>query len=845
MYIEHLKTNHLENPLGYRLDYLLLSWEVLDTDAITDKWTRVQIAQDEGFQTVLYDSGRMENYGYPYHRADFVPRSASRYYWRVEIETDKGEYALSGKAWFETALPEGAWPARWISPQKEEEAMPCLYKDFTVNEKIRKARLYCCGLGLYECYLDRHKIGEEFLLPGYHSYDLMNQYQTFDVTELLHVGENRLSFILGEGWYKGRFVFEGGYENLYGDRKLLLAMLVMEKQDGSEERILTDETWKAVQTGILSNNIYDGEVIDKDRKRSMLPLEVVEGPAGKLMPRLNVPLHKAESHAVKEIIRTASGELVLDFGEAITGWVEVYGDGPMDFTLQYSEHMQEGEIYRDNLRTAKAEFKYRGRAEKEWIRPHFTYYGFRYVLVKGMEEIKREDFTAYRIMSDIGRTGSIRTSNDKVNRLFENTVRSQKCNFIDIPLDCPQRDERMGWTGDIAVFAGTGSFHMYTPAFLHHYMMNLQLEQSLLDGAVPFFVPKPKPAVHEGINPFLVTAGACTWGDAATIVPWELYLHYKDKDMLALHYPVMCSWTQYMTGRAGKNKNPRLWQNDRQLGDWLALDNGDIHNPIGSTDSGFIASAYYYYSTVLCQRAAKALGRTDDFEKWKTQAVEIRRAFIGEYMDESGELVGNKTQTAYAMALYLGLYDADKKQALVDGLQRALKECGNHLNTGFVGTSMLMQALSDNGLLKEAYTLLLQEDYPSWLREVKLGATTIWERWNSVNGDGTICNTGMNSLNHYAYGCVAGWMYEAMCGFRWNEEDELYLKPMPDARFKEVEGVYRTVYGSCSVKWSCRKAGKVKLTIRVAFQAQVTVELPWGETKTLEAGVHFFEGLLP
>lgn len=839
MRIEKLKTNHFENPLGCTLDYLFFSWEITDTDAKTDKWTRIKIAQNEEMAEVLYDTGRMENYGLPYYQADFNLQTATRYYWQIELETDKGE-KQSKTAWFETALSLKDSEAEWISPCVEEKAMPKLYKTFTVDKPVKRGRLYCYGQGLYEGYLGSKKIGDEFLSPGYHSYDFIQQYQTFDVTDLLVQGENELAFLLGEGWYKGRFVFEGGYENLYGNRKMLIGVLDITYMDDSKVRICTDRTWKGVQTEILDNNIYDGEVIDRTEKCEEVPVEVVWETKEKLMPRLSVPLRKVERLEVKKVHITPTGKTVLDFGETVTGWVEVHGNGYMDFKLQYSEHMQNGELHRENLRTAKAEFSFKGEVQDEWLRPHFTYYGFRYVSVEGIEQIRKEDFTAFRLMSDIEEAGEIKTSNEKINTLVENTRRSQKCNFIDVPLDCPQRDERMGWTGDIAVFARTGSFHMDTPAFLHHYMVNLQREQEALEGAVPFFVPKPKVKPHEGINPFLVTAGACTWGDAATIVPWELYLHYRDKEMLKLHYPTMCAWVEYINGRVSENEKPFLWQNDRQLGDWLALDNGNIHNPIGSTDMGLIATAYYYYSTVLCKRAAEVLEKREEAARWEAQAEKIKCAFIREYLNESGELVGNATQTAYAILLFMGLYEPGKKQVLIEGMKDALKEYNDHLSTGFVGTSMLMQALSENEMNEEAYTLLLQEDYPSWLREVNLGATTIWERWNSVNDDGIICDEGMNSLNHYTYGCVAGWMYEKMCGFGWDEDGAFYIKPMPDKRIREVKGSCKTVHGTCQVTWRYGEDERLEVGVQIPFQMKALLELPWGEKKVLETGNYWF-----
>lgn len=838
MNIQNLKTNHMKNPLGRRLDYIFFSWTVKNADAAMDAYTRIRIAKDEALSEILYDSGKMEHYGVPYYHADFIPQYGTRYYWQVEIQTTKGTVAKSDSAWFETAIAPEQWKAKWIGTE-EGEAMPYLYREFVVEKEAIKARLYCCGFGLYEAYLDGEKVGDEFLAPGYHSYDFLQQYQTYDVTNQIRIGKNTLGFLLGEGWYKGRFVFEGGYENLYGDRKMVTAMLCLEYADGSKETICTDEFWQGKESEILKNNIYDGEWIDRTRIAKELSVEVIEASFDKLTECRNVPLKKVAQYPVKKIIYTPKGDVVLDFGEAITGWVEVHGTGSMKFQLQYAELMQNGEFFNENLRTAQQTFSFCGEAKKEWLRPHFTYYGFRYVKVCGIECVKAEDFVAYRLMSEMEKTGQIETSNKKVNQFFGNTVRSQECNFLEVPMDCPQRDERMGWTGDIGIFVRTASFHYDTAAFLHHYMVNLHEEQKVLDGAVPFFVPKPKPAHHQGINPFLVTEGACTWGDAATIVPWELYLHYRDKEMLRLQYPAMCDWVGYIRRRSKENMIPYLWQNDRHLGDWLALDNGNIHNPIGRTDMGLIASAYYYYSVQLSKNAAKVLGEESDAAAFEEEASAIKQAFIREFLDEQGELKVEKTQTAYAVILYMGLYEESKKSVIVDGLKLQLQEYNGHLSTGFVGTAFLMQALAENGMEKEAYSLLLTEEYPGWLREVNLGATTTWERWNSLSDNGTISGDGMNSLNHYAYGCAAGWMYEDMCGFRWNEAGEMYLKPIPDERISWVKGNYQTIYGKLSLAWRY-EAEVLKMEVEIPFQMETEIILPWGERCCLKSGKYTF-----
>ncbi|MBQ9700516.1 MAG: alfa-L-rhamnosidase RamA, partial [Lachnospiraceae bacterium] len=468
-------------------------------------------------------------------------------------------------------------------------------------------------------------------------------------------------------------------------------------------------------------------------------------------------------------------------------------------------------------------------------RPHFTFYGFRYVKVEGLDSVDITNFRALRIMSDIKTTGKLITSNEKINKLIENSVRSQKCNFLDVPTDCPQRDERMGWTGDICVFATTACSNMDCSAFIHHYMVNMRKEQELLNGSIPFFVPYPKIKPFDGINPFLVTNGASTWGDAASVVPWELYAHNKDIKMLREHYKTMKAWGEYVAKRVAEHTNHFLWQNDMQLGDWLALDNGNINNPIGATDTNFIASAYFYLTAMNCYKAAKKLGYIDEKNRWGDIAANVKEAFIEEYLDESGKIKENETQTAYAVIVAFGLYRENMLPTIREKFKEMLSNYDNHLSTGFVGTRYLCDALSICGLNELAYTLLLNEDYPSWLREVNMGATTIWERWNSLEDDGHISGTGMNSLNHYAYGCVVGWMYEYMCGFRYDEDGRLYINPMPDKRVPKVYAEYMTMFGKVVLQYEYTSDG-LKFNVTIPFQAKIQMILPDGRQMMLETG---------
>lgn len=836
MYISRLRVNHKKNPLGFNLAKIHLSWEVKD---VCGKWaveTRIIVSESSNMEKLVYDSGVQENYHENQMLVSFDLKPRTRYYWQVEVKDDKGDCAKSNPAWFETGKLQESWTAKWIGTEENEKRMPLLYKEFELKEKPESVRWHVCGLGLYEAYVNEKKAGREFLMPGYHCYDSFLEYQTLDVTELLSQGKNKIAVLLGEGWYKGRFGFDGDYRNLYGNQKKCIGELHIRYANGQEECIVTDSSWKAEESSICENGIYDGEHIDETLEHKMLSVEEIEE-TRPLVERFNPKIHKVEEFQPVSV-KQEDEALLLDFGETVTGWVEITGafETGQKVMMQYGEVLQKGRFYRDNLRTAKAEFTYVSKGKGENIRPHFTYYGFRYVKIKGLNPEKEYKFTAYRIMSDIERTGWVATDHDKVNHLLENTLRSQKCNFLDIPTDCPQRDERMGWTGDAGIFASTACFHMDSGSFFHHYMKNMQAEQEKCNGAIPFFVPRPKVKKEEHTNPFYLDSGAAVWGDAATLIPWKLYQFYGDKAMLEEQYPVMKAWVDYEYERTKENEIPYLWQNDRQLGDWLALDNGNINNPIGKTDSGFIASVYHYWSTKMVKEAAESLG-LEESKVYAEREKEIRNAILNYYFPDK-KFCLEYTQTACALLLYLKLYPEGEREVITAKLAELLKKNNGHLNTGFVGTPILCMALSENGQNQLAYDLLLNEDYPGWLHEVNLGATTVWERWNSLEEDGSISGTGMNSLNHYAYGSIAEWIYRYMCGLNPSigEAVKMTIYPMPDQRFKKAEGSWRSVFGKYVCAWNWKSEQEVVCNIEVPFNANARFILPDGTEEILDCG---------
>lgn len=843
MKLLNLRVNQLHNPMGYDFSYLTLSWQAESKESHFSEAVRITVWTDNE-ETPCYDTGVMENFRQCQYYLHMSLSPRTRYYWNVWVQGDGGDEEISETSWFETGKLKEGWKGQWIGTVEDAERMPLLYKHFELKEKPQKARLYIYGAGLYEAYLNDAKVGEEYLQPGYHSYDLRMEYQTLDVTEMLKQGENDFSILLGEGWYKGRFGFDGDFRNLYGDRKKCIGELHICYKDGTEECIVTDSSWKAVQSNVLQNNIYDGEWINDALECHELVVEILDDSTDLLTERTNPPIHKTECFVPVAESWQEDGTLLLDFGEIITGWVEWSGKMVQGQTirLEYGEVLQNNKFYRENLRTAKAEFVYVSDGTDKTIRPHFTYYGFRYVQVSGVQKDTKLNFRAYRLMSDIQQTGWITTSNEKVNTLVENTRRSQKCNFLDIPTDCPQRDERMGWTGDVAIFAPTACFHEDSAAFFRHYAKSLHEEQKLMNGAMPFFAPRVKIPEREGLNPFYNTGGACGWADVATILPWTLYQYYGDKQLLAEQYPMMCDWVDYMTVQSRNNPVPYLWQNGMHLGDWLALDNGNIHNPIGKTDMHLLASAYYYYSTMLCSKAAGVL-QDERATELEILAAKIKDAFIAYYFEEEKGIKFEATQTACAVLLQFGLYPEGGKQLLVQTLKQLLEANDNLLNTGFLGTPALCQALSENGLNNMAYLLLLNESYPGWLHEVNMGATTVWERWNSLEEDGTISGTGMNSLNHYAYGSIAEWMYKYMCGFRpqMDEDINMELRPMPDKHLTMVEGCWQSVYGYFVSGWTYDVEAGLQYHFSVPFNTKAKVTFPNGRSYVLVSGAYSFD----
>ncbi len=835
MKVMDLKVNHLTNPLGHNLDSITLSWR---TDTIVDA-SEVLVATDRAFEHLVYRSGDVKNINQIAYVIDIDVKPRTRYFWKVCTKNNEG-VSESDIAYFESGKRNEAWLGKWITSENKKEQSIILRKDFHSQTKPVSARMYMVGLGLYELEINGRKVSNEILMPGYHAYDGYIQYQSFDVTNHLQENTNQIGVILGNGWYKGRFGFDGGYENLYGQNLAMICELHLEYEDGSEQVIVSDSSWTCCKSMILENNIYDGEALYGNQYLdyySMIDIfssfgQVKELPVSSFSPlqeRRNPEIQIMETKKPVALFKVKSGDWILDFGQNMAGWVEfdVNEKKGKKVILQYAEHFQHDDLYNVNLRTAKSTFVYHSLGIKQHVRPHFTFFGFRYVKVSGIEQPKIEDFKACVIYSQMKTTGKIVTKLPLVNKLVENIFWGQKGNFLDIPTDCPQRDERMGWTGDAQIFSTSAAYNMDVSLFFAKYMYDVNYEQSLLYGAVPNIVPRLKLSKPDG---FIDGYGASPWADAATIIPWNMYVMSGDIALLKQQYKGMKAWVDYAHVICEENGNPYLWTSGFHFGDWLALDN--YKHPeatIGATDSYFVASVYYHYSTLLVSKAAKALGNNKDYQTYEAHAIKIKENLTKEYFTPNGR-ISIDTQTARVLAIHFDLLGKDQLLKLGEELASMIVKNDMHLDTGFVGTPMLCSALTKTNQTKYAFSLLLNESYPSWLYEVKMGATTVWERWNSINPDGTINETGMNSLNHYAYGAVIQWMYQEVAGIQPLEDSpgfkEFKLYPNIDGRMGFVDTSYSSMMGGIKSSWEVLVTNELKCRFIVPMCTVAHVRLP-------------------
>ena len=831
MRLYDFRTEYRENPIGLTEKAPRFSWKI-ESDEKDTVQTSYEIKVTDENGKLVWDSGKKISDQSVLISYEGEALAGETFY-SVEVTVaDNHGNVESVEGSFETGIfNQTEFKAQMITSDfsEDETACPIFGKTFAIDKKVKKARLYATAHGVYEVTLNGQTVGDYRMAPGWTSYHNRLQYQIYDVTEQL-AEENEIAITVGNGWYKGILGFYC-QPNQYGTQVGAFAELHVEYEDGSKEVIATDETW-SVKTGeIRYSEIYMGETIDTDAP------EITEGNVvvkdfdkAVLTAQENEPVRITEKIVGKELIVTPKGEKLVDFGQIVTGVVEAHvkGEKGQKIVLRHAEVLdKDGNFYPETLRQAKSIDTFICNGEEQIFRPHFTFHGFRYICVEGMEEFTADQFIACVTHSDMEKTGDFHCSNKKVNQLQSNITWSQRDNFLDIPTDCPQRDERLGWTGDAQVFSWTAAFNRNTALFYKKWMRDVAAESSLEKG-VPHVVPD-----------ILDSYSSSAWSDVAVIVPWVVYQIYGDKGILEENWKCMHEWVDYIKNNCGENG---LWQSGFQYGDWLALDKEESADRTGATDKYMIPNAYYLYVTELVKKTAEVLGKDEEAKKYAELYETTLDAFRREYYTETGRIV-SETQTGAIISLYFNLAREKDRKRILNTLLTNIGNHKNHLATGFVGTPYICHTLSENGAHEMAATLFMKEDYPSWLYAVNMGATTIWERWNSIKPDGTFDESGMNSLNHYAYGSVGDWMYRKVAGLSQLEPGykRFQVKPMFVKGIEEWGTEFESVYGKIVANTSC-KAGKIHVHVEVPANTTAVIVLPEKEeVHEVGSGVYDYE----
>ncbi len=829
--LSSLKVNHLAYPTGIT-GAPTFSW-IGTSDRSCDGQTAYEIrVRDIDGRTVWGTGKVMSDNSVAVKYQGAALKSASRYTWQVRIWDSTGRAgSWSAPHTFVTALGKDGWKAEWIVPPMSEES-PLVRGTFKITRPVKCAIAYFTAHGVYEPFLNGSKVGEAFMAPGYTSYNHHLMYQTYDVTDLLRRGENVIGAEIARGWYLSMMGWTNPEHYRYNFKEqewAFLGQIVITYKDGTQEIVGTDGSWKTATGGVLHNTIYDGETFDARRE---IPdwSTVSFNPSGwgavrvagygydNLAPQDNEPVETEQTLAAKELIVTPKGELVIDFGQNLVGSevLSFTGKPGQQITVSHAEVLdRDGNFYTTNLRTAKAQSRYICDGTPRQFTTRFTFYGFRYIKIEGIsrEDIVLDDIKAQVRFSAMEPTGSFTCSDELVNRLQSNIQWGLRGNFVDVPTDCPQRDERLGWTGDAEVFARTATFNRGTYAFYSKWLEDVAFDQ-LPDGQITDIVPM----VHG-----LVGAGHVGWADAATIIPWTVYMAYGDPQVLENQYDSMKKWVDYIIGAAGETC---LWNTGWHYGDWLAFDvDNDVAGRSSVTYVPLLQQCHFANSASIVADAAGVLGRTGDEAYYRNVAARAREAFCKAYVTADGYLVSH-TQTAYVVALIYDMVPEDMRPLLAEKLKERVENYG-HITTGFLGTSHISNALTACGMDDIAYRLLLHKGYPGWLYPVTMGATTIWERWNSMMPDGSIPDNGMNSFNHYSYGAIGDWLYREAAGLKEASPGfkTICIKPHPGGDFTFMRAQQQTPYGKAVSHWK-REGSTFTLEVEIPFNTTAEVYVP-------------------
>lgn len=717
------------------------------------------------------------------------------------------------------------WKGKWIGPaQSMGDVCPVFVREFNKGDfpgkEIKSVQLQVTALGVYEAQLNGKRVGDYVLAPGWTSYETRHQYQCYDITELVE-DRNRLEITVGKGWYRSPvpgWITEEGKAQRAAIPAGLIAEIKITFTDTTTAVIPTDETWQAAESRIRFSEIYDGEVYDASFEVSdYQPVVLLERTTGNLIPQQGEKITEHEYVKAARCFTAPNGEVVVDFGQEVTGYIQFTVDAKAGEKVEISHGEvldKDGNFYNANYRSAKSKIYYTCCDGVQTYKPKMTFFGFRYIRLDQFPGTPCADqFYAVAVHSDMKRTGRLRSSNPLLNQLFSNIIWGQKGNFLDVPTDCPQRDERMGWTGDAQAFVKTASYNFDVDRFFTKWLADMAADQRP-DGSIGHVVPT-----------LYVGSGSAAWDDAAAICPWQIYLTYGDKEILRQQFDCMKKYIGFITN---STKDPYLWTGGEHYEDWLGLD-APVGSYKGSSRADFIASAFYAYSTSLVVKAGRVLGEDiSEYERLYQGIVDTFRKTFTDY----------RTQTEHVLAVHFGL--AEDPQKTADALAEMIKACGSKLQTGFVGTPYLLHVLSSYGHTELAYTLLLRTEYPSWLYPVTKGATTVWEHWDGIMENGDFWSTDMNSFNHYAYGAVADWVYEAAAGIQTVEDApgfaRVKIAPQPDSRLDWLEASIETRKGTVRSLWK-QEEGRIRYEITTPSPAEIVIA---GKTMEVEAGDYIF-----
>ena len=849
LHAAELRCEYLENPLGIQSREPRLSWQLV-SERRNQRQSAYQILVASAPEILeqdcgdLWDTGKVECGNSLHIRYAGQPlQSGQRCYWKVRVWDGSGSvsaYSFS-QFWSVGLLDESDWLGQWItvdtgeSGEMEMKPSPYLRREFALKKPIRQAMLYATARGLYNLYLNGQRVGDITLAPDWTDYHKRFLYQTYDVTDALQTGNNALAVMLGDGWYCG-YVGNKLGRNYYGTRPSFLMQLQVEYADGSAATIVTDGAWKGAAGAIIHSDLLMGETYDArlempgwdkpgfdDSSWSAVSIETAV--PVKLEGQNTPPTRIVQHLPALELKSISPTTHIFDLGQNIAGWVrlKVSGAAGTHVRLRYGEDLTpEDMLYTGNLRTARVIDVYilKGEGVETW-EPHFTIHGFRYVEIDGIENVSLDTITGCVIHSDLVVTGKFECSDPMLNQLWRNIFWGQRGNFVSIPTDCPQRDERLGWAGDVVAFGTTACYNMDSAAFLYRWMDSMVDGQSA-EGAFPDVAPRL----------VMDRDGAPAWGDAGVITPWTLYQFYGDKSIIERYYEPMQKWMLYIY-----DGNPNYLRTERlnmSYGDWLSYN--------APTPSDVLATAFWAWDAKLISRMARIIGHEDEAVRYEALYERIRQAFIAAYVSADGRVQG-ETQTVYLLALHVDLLPPDLREAAVQHLVADIQARDNHLSTGFVGTPLLLPVLADVGYVDLAYTLLLQDTIPSWGYMVKLGATTVWERWDSLSAPRVVFDpetptfihwhfgviAGMNSFNHYGLGAVGEWLYHTILGVKPDAETPAFehftIQPRPSHHLTSANGEYHSIRGTIRSSW-CLTDDEFQLHVTIPSNTTATVYVP-------------------